>query len=410
MAEQEVRDDGDAAAKRNVFFLGMVSLFTDLSSQMILPMVPVLLKALGTGMWIIGMIEGVAGAVGTLLRTPFGRLSDRLGKRKIFIYFGYGLSAVTKPFFYLASSWPLVFILRSTERVGKAVRTPARDALISKAKKKGRAFGFHRAMDRLGAVGGPLLALLVYRLATGRAEIVEGEASVHGLRWIFLASFIPAILALVFVPFAKEFARVTKKAKEKKATGLGSSAFVMFLVSCIVFTLGNSSNGFLVLKAQEAGVTIQHILLIWAFYNVFCTIASPVFGHLSDVVGRTPVILASFIYYAAVYVLFGYSTESWHMWALFGAYGVYYGLSDGIFRAYVADLVTEDVRATAYGLLQTAIGVALVPASIIFGAIWGEFGSKWAFIASAGFSLLGFFVFLVSLVVRGTGAPAAEKE
>ncbi len=398
--------NGDKSARRNVFFLGMVSLFTDLSSQMILPMIPVFLKALDTGMLIIGMVEGVAEAVGTLLRTPFGRLSDRLKKRKLFIYIGYGLSAVTKPFFYLASSWPHVFILRSTERVGKAVRTPARDALISKAKKKGKAFGFHRAMDRLGAVGGPLLALLVYRLVTGRAEIVEGEVSLAGLRWIFLASFIPAILALVFVPFAKEVARA-KKADEKKPTGLGGTAFIMFLVACIVFTLGNSSNNFLVLKAQEAGIGITHILLIWAFYNVFCTIASPIFGHLSDVVGRTPVILVSFIYYAVVYVLFGYATESWHIWALFAAYGVYYGLSDGIFRAYVADLVTEDARATAYGLLQTAIGVALMPASIIFGAIWGAFGSKWAFIVSAGFSLLGFLVFLISLVVKGR-RPAEE--
>ena len=386
--------------KRNVFYLGMVSLFTDLSSQMILFLVPLFLNLLGVSMAAIGVVEGVAESVATLLRTVFGRASDRLGKRKIFIYFGYGVSALTKPFFWFVTGWPLAFVLRFTERVGKAARTPARDALLSvSGKKKGRTFGFHRAMDRLGAVGGPLLALLVYRLVTGHAEIGETEASLRGLRMVFLASFIPAILALVFIPFAREVKRLVKKGEGHASTGLREKPFIMFLVAIIVFTLGNSSNGFLLLKAKEAGVTFTQIFLLWSFYNVFCAVSSPIFGHLSDVIGRTPVIVASFVVYAIVYLLFGFASLSWHVWALFAAYGLYYGLSNGVFRAYVADLVSEDARATAYGIMQTGLGLTLIPASILFGVIWDTWGSRYAFMVSAGFAMLGFLVFLVGRVM-----------
>ena len=394
--------NGDNSGRRNVFFLGMVSMFTDLSSQMIYPLVPLFLAGLGVSKTMIGVIEGIAESTASLLRTVFGALSDRAGKRKTFIYLGYGLSAVSKPFLFLARSWLPVLAVRFSDRVGKAIRTPARDALIStSAKKKGKAFGFHRAMDRLGCVGGCVLAYVVLRLLRGRDDL-------DGMRLVFLFAFIPAILALAFVPFAREVAAVAKGKAERKS-GLRSTAFIMFLVASIIFTLGNSSNAFPLLKAKrEMGFSIEMIPLIWLFYNAICTIASPIFGSLSDKIGRAPVIMASFIYYAAVYVLFGLADQTWHMWALFGAYGIHYGLSDGIFRAYVADLVKPEYRATAYGILNTGTGVAIIPASVIFGAIWDATDtSKWAFIASAGFSLLGFLVFLVSLLVKGR-RPAEE--
>ncbi len=381
-------------ASRNVFYLGLVSLFTDLSSQMIYPLVPAFLAGMGVSNTIIGVIEGVAESTASLLRTVFGRWSDRLGQRKLFIFIGYGLSAVSKPFLYLANSWPTVLAVRFSDRVGKAVRTPARDALIStsvSAGRKGLAFGFHRAMDRTGAIGGPLLAMLVLHLFAGRADKV---------RLVFLFSVIPALLALVFILFAKETAAQVRAQDAGRASGMGSPAFIVFLVASILFSLGNASNAFLILKAREAGLSMALVPGIWVFYNIFCTVSSPVFGSLSDRVGRSPVIMASFIYYAVVYALFGISHSLWQVWALFGAYGIYYGLSEGVFRAYIADLVQPQHRATAYGIFNTGIGLALVPASIVFGAIWDAFGSRWAFFTSAGFSLLGFVVFMASLMIN----------
>ncbi len=393
--------NGGKNAGRNVFFLGLVSLFTDLSSQMIYPLIPEFLVGLGASKTIIGLIEGVAESTASLLRTVFGRWSDKVRKRKAFIYAGYGLSAVSKPFLYLATCWPPVLGVRFADRVGKAARTPARDALISTsvaADKKGRAFGFHRAMDRLGGIGGPLLALLLLHLFSAREDKV---------RLVFLFSFVPAVVALTFIPFVRETARRVRTEGPGKRTGLGSRAFVLFVISSIVFTLGNSSNVFLILKAREAGLSVAMIPVIWAFYNVFCSVSSPIFGSLSDRIGRVPVIIVSFVYYSIVYVLFGLSVGLWAVWVLFGAYGIYYGLSAGIFRAYIADLVEPDFRATAYGIFNTGIGLALVPASIIFGAVWDAFGSNWAFFVSAGFSMVGFAIFLTGLTikVRHKGLP-----
>ncbi len=378
--------------KRNVFFLGMVSLFTDLSSQMIYPLVPEFLVSIGAKKAIIGIIEGIAESTASVFRPVFGRLSDKLKKRKLFIYIGYGLSAISKPFLYVANAWTAVLAVRFSDRVGKAIRTPARDAFISTsvaASQKGKAFGFHRGMDRAGAIGGPLLAMLIL------------SSFNRNVRLVFLLSFIPAILAVFFIAFARETAAVSSPASSRQKEGsLRNPAFVAFLVSNIVFTLGNSSNVFLILKAREAGLAVAMIPVIWIVYNIFCTISSPIFGTLSDRVGRKPIIIASFLYYSIVYFFFAVAESLPLIWALFGAYGIYYGLSEGIFRAYVADLVDPQNRATAYGVFNTGIGLALFPASLIMGAIWDAFGSKWAFLVSAGFSLLGFLVFLVSLALR----------
>lgn len=375
---------------RNVFFLGLVSLFTDLSSEMIYPLIPEFLTNLGANKFIIGVIEGVVEAVASGFRTIFGRVSDKMRNRKLFIFIGYGLSSFSKPLLFFAGIWQTVFLVRVADRLGKAIRTPARDALISTSidpADKGKAFGYHRAMDRIGAIGGPALAMLILFL------------SGNNVRLVFLLSVIPGILSVIFINFAKETKKAasSKTVTGKKTTNLRDRAFIIFFISVVVFTLGNSSNAFLILKAQETGLSLKLVPLIWVFYNIFCTVSAPIFGILSDHMGPRPVIIASFIYYALVYALFAFSESIWQMWVLFAAYGIYFGLTDGVFRAYIADLVEEDNRATAYGIFNTGIGLALLPASMLFGWVWDVFGSKYAFLMSSVFSLLGFLIFIIGL-------------
>ena len=379
-------------SKKNILLLGMVSLFTDLSSQMIYPLIPEFLVSIGTKKAIIGIIEGIAESTASLFRIVFGRLSDKFKKRKLFIFLGYGLSAFSKPFLYLANFWTTVLAVRFSDRVGKAARTPARDALISTSidpSKKGKAFGFHRAMDRVGAIGGPLLALLVLHFFD------------NNVRLVFLLSVVPAVIALFFIKFVKEtsFEKKSFSSGEQKKD-LRNTPFIIFLISIIIFNLGNSSNAFLILKARETGLKVALIPVIWIVYNIFCTLSSPLFGSLSDRIGRKPIIITSFLYYSVIYLLFAISNSLWSMWVLFGAYGIYYGLSEGIFRAYISDMVAPNKRATAYGLFNTGIGLALFPASIIMGIIWDSYGSRLAFMTSALFSLSGFLVFLISLLFR----------
>lgn len=381
----------DEKPRKNVLFLGLVSLFNDLSSQMIYPILPEFLVRIGTKKAIIGLIEGIAESTAIIFRPLFGRLSDRLRRRKLFVFIGYALSAISRPFLYLARFWTVVLAVNFSDRVGKAIRTPARDAIISTsvdASKKGKAFGFHRAMDRTGAIGGPILAMLI--LSSFQDDV----------RRVFLLSVIPAVIALFFIFFARETAVLSDSsaAAREKESSFKSRPFVIFLLSNAVFTFGNSSNVFLILKAREAGLAVAFIPLIWVVYNASCTISSPIFGSLSDKLGRKPIIISSFLYYSVIYFLFGFARSLWAVWVLFAAYGVYYGLSEGVFRAYIADLVEPEKRATAYGLFNGLIGLALLPASLIMGAIWDAFGSKWAFVTSAGFSLLGFLIFVFGLL------------
>jgi len=381
---------------RNVLSLGMVSLFTDLSSQMVYPLIPTFLSALGVSPAFLGLIEGIAESTASLFRTVFGRLSDKLKKRKIFIILGYGLSAVSRPFFYIASSWISVMVIRFSDRMGKAARTPSRDALISTSihpSIKGKAFGFHRAMDRIGAIGGPLLAMLVLYL------LKDTMTELKALRMTFLISVVPGLIALIFIRFAKETKVVAKAVADKKKTAMLNAPFILFLVANAFFALGNSSNAFLILKAQEVEIAIFLIPILWVVYNIVCTISSPILGSLSDRIGRKPVIVTSFIYYAVIYLLFGFATQAWMIWVLFAAYGIFYGLSDGIFRAYVADIVEEKNRATAYGVLNTVIGVFLLPASVLMGIVWDRFSSRTAFIVAAGLGIVGFVVFLISMAI-----------
>ncbi|MDN5203744.1 MFS transporter [Fulvivirgaceae bacterium BMA10] len=373
---------------KNVYLLGFVSLFTDLSSQMVYPLVPQFLTSLGASSTIIGLVEGIAESTASLFKAVFGKLSDRFGKRKLFVFMGYGLSALSKPFLFLATLWPHVLVVKFSDRVGKAVRNPARDALISTSVPsdiRATAFGWHRAMDRVGAIGGPLLAMLIL------AFIDED------VRWVFLLSAIPALMALIFIPFAHESEEMFKAtATRRDSWEKGRHEYKIFLIVMIIFTLGNSSNAFLILKALESDFSIVTIPVLWMVYNVVCTISSPILGKYADKVGKKHVIYLSFLYYTLIYSVFAFVYEQWMIWLLFAAYGIYYGLSAGVYKAYIADLVPPNNRAGAYGIFETGIGLALFPASLIMGLIWDSFGSQWAFLTSAGFSFLAVLVLMLS--------------
>ena len=392
--------------QKNIYAMGLVSFFTDLSSQMIYPLIPEFLTSIGASKSLVGLIEGVADGTAALVRVIGGFLSDKFRKRRLFVFIGYGLSTLSKPFLFFAHHWGLVLIVRFLDRAGKGIRVPARDALVCDSvepSRKGYAFGFHRGMDRLGGAGGPLLAMLVL-------------SQTHGsLRMVFLLSVIPAAIAVMLIGKVREIAPVSQLVERTRSAQktLGRS-FTLFVISVVVFTLGNSSNAFLILKAREAGLSAAGIPLIWFTYNVVCSLSSPVFGHFSDWIGRKPVILISFLVYGAIYSGFGLTSRlsaSWQLptvWILFACYGLYYGLSEGVFRAYIADLVESEKLATAFGLFNTAVGVTLIPASIIFGTLWDKFSSETAFLAAATLAVTGGIVFLVTQ--RGTREGAASSQ
>jgi len=391
-------------ATANIYKLGFVSMFADLSTEMIYPLIPEFLVTLGASKLLVGLVEGIAEGTASLLRLVGGLLSDRVAKRRFFLFLGYGLAAAAKPFLYVATQWTQVLALRFADRVGKGLRTPARDALLADSvapARKGFGFGLHRGMDSLGAAGGPLLAMLVLGLSHGNVRLV------------FLLSVIPALISVVLIAKVKEILPAAREVRRtlKGQTDLGRP-FALFVLIIVIFTLGNSSNAFLILKAREAGLPAAGIPLIWLTYNVVGSISSPVCGHLSDKIGRKPVIMTSFLVYALIYAGFGLSPGLTAVWILFCCYGLYHGLSEGIFRAYVADLVQSDRRATAYGVFNTAIGIALIPASVVFGLLWDKVSSSAAFLVSAAFSLAagGLFVVTQGRPAGGSGAGLPVQE
>jgi MFS family permease len=376
--KQEARPD--KRLSRTVKVLGLISLFTDASSEMIYPLLPIFLSSvLGAGVAFIGVIEGIAEGTASILRAFSGFISDRVGKRKVLIFAGYGLSAVTKPFFAAAGAAWQVLVVRFVDRVGKGLRTAPRDAMIADTTGegiRGKAFGFHRAMDTLGAVIGPGLAFLLMWLLRG-----QGNAR---YRWVFLAAFVPGIIAVGLIVFAL---REKSSAAEAKFPGLRLSGFgrdfKMLLLVVVVFMLGNSSDAFLLLRAQKLGVKVVMIPLIWMVFNIVYSIVSTPGGMLSDRIGRKKTLLVGFFLYALIYLGFAFAHRQVFIWLLFAAYGVFYGLTQGVLSAYVADLSPPKMKGTAFGIFQTADGVSKLLASIIFGVMWQLIGPGAAFLFGA---------------------------
>ncbi|MHB0947719.1 MAG: MFS transporter [Gemmatimonadaceae bacterium] len=378
---------------RNVYVLGAVSFLTDVSSEIIFPLLPLfLVNVLGTSAAGVGMIEGAAESTASLLKLASGWWSDRVRKRKPLVLAGYGIASLVRPLIGLAQSGAQVLAIRVTDRIGKGIRTSPRDALIADSvhrSVRGRAFGFHRAADHAGAVAGPLLAFVMLQY-------------LHlPLRHIFLIAAIPALLSVVVL-----WGGVREEPRDPGA-GAGAAIslhdhlgkrFWALLGVIFVFTLGNSSDAFLLLRASQLGVPAAMIPILWAMLHVVKSASSTPAGALSDRIGRKPLLVAGWLLFALVYLAFGRASTAWHAWALFAVYGLFFGLTEGTEKALVADLVPAARRGAAFGWYNLAIGLGALPASVLFGALWDRFGAPVAFGVGAALALLA--AVGITLVVR----------
>lgn len=371
---------------RNVFAIGLVSLLNDASSEIIYPLLPIFLaSSLGASARAIGTIEGLAESISSLLKLFAGYLSDRLEKRKLLVVAGYSVASIARPLLAFTQTWTQVLAIRLTDRIGKGIRTAPRDAMIAdtvRVEQRGIAFGFHRAMDHAGAVVGPLVGYLLVILFVANAKSpTTGEFSK-----IFLAASVPALIAvLVAIFFMRESPQQESHGSEIKKLSLRGfdSNFKRFLLVLALFTLSNSSDSFLILRAMDSGVSVAVVPLLWAAHHGMKVLSSLFGGDLSDRLGRKQLIVAGWILYAAVYAGFAFATHQASLWILFLVYGIYFGLAEGAEKALVADLVRPEQRGTAYGLYNLAFGITVFPASFLMGTIWDWKGPAVAFLVSA---------------------------
>ncbi len=382
----------------NVFFLGVTSLLTDVSSEMIFTLVPLFLcNVLGATTTIIGLVGGLSDSTEAIFKIFSGWFSDKIGRTKLLTVLGYSISTVAKPFMYLATSWGIVLSIRFSDRVGKGIRTSPRDALVASsvsAEERGRGFGLHRAMDTTGAVLGlALAAVIIYRVQGGGLEL-----SLKSYQWIVLVGIIPAVLAvLVLLIFVREKKHSPGSSSQRRLSLSGvkggfDTRFKVFLAIMAVFTLGNSSDFFVIRRAQNLEAPLIQVVMMLVLFNATYALTSLPMGILSDRLGRRRVIVLGWFIYALVYLGFALASTIWQVWLLFAFYGIYYGIVEGVARAFVADLVSAEKRGTAYGLYHGVVGLALLPASLIAGWLWDAvspaapfyFGAGLAFVALLG--------------------------
>ena len=371
---------------RNVIALSAVSFFTDVSSEMIYPLLPVFLTAtLGASAGVLGAIEGAAETTASLLKLASGWWSDRVRRRKPLVLAGYALASLARPLIAIAQTAGQVLAIRLTDRVGKGIRNSPRDALIADSVDpaiRGRAFGFHRAADHAGGVVGPLVAYVLLQWL------------VFDIRSVFWLALVPGVLAVVtIILFVREAPRSAISEPARKASGMTPAAplprnFWGYLTAVFIFTLGNSTDAFLLLRAHQLGVPLALTPILWATLHVVKSATSTHGGGLSDRVGRRPALIAGWSLYALVYLGFALASTQWHAWALFIVYGTYFALTEGPERALVADLVPEARRGTAFGWFHLTVGIGMLPASLLFGLIWDRAGASTAFITGAALALL----------------------
>ncbi|HBO84958.1 MAG TPA: MFS transporter [Deltaproteobacteria bacterium] len=378
--------------QKNVFVAGLVSLFMDISSEMIYPLVPLFLATvLGTTKTTIGLIEGIAESTASILKVFSGYLSDVLGRRKLLMAIGYGVSVLSRPVTALSTTWFHVLFARFVDRFGKGIRTAPRDAIIADSadgNNLGRAFGFHRTMDTIGAVIGPAIAFFILLLFA------------NNFRLVFWLSLIPGIIAVILIVFFITEKRKTRDelAKLPKITFKDFNGdFRHYIVVIALFSIGNTSDAFLILRAENLGVSKEYIPIIYLMFNLVYSVSSMPLGILADKIGMRKMIILGFIFYALIYFGFGIADSSFYVLPLFCLYGIFKGMSEGTQRAYLATLAPPERKATAFGVYHTVVGISLLPASIIGGILWDKIGAEATFFYGAvtGFISAVLFILLV---------------
>ena len=391
----------------NIWVVTATSFLTDISSEMLIYLIPLFLSnVLGVRTAIIGLIDGVAETTASLLKIYSGALSDKLGQRKWLAVIGYGISTIAKPFLYFANSWGWVMAVRFGDRVGKGIRNPPRDALVAASTQpelRGLAFGLHRAGDTAGAFLGIGIAALIIWLTQANANLLVPET----FRLAVLVSIVPAALAVVVLAVgAREVALKAGKTAADQGSGMTrlslsrmNPRFRTFLFIVVLFTLGNSSDSFIVLRAQERGLSVLQTMFMLMTFTAIYTLLSGPLGALSDRIGRRSLIVGGWLAYGLVYLGFALAAAGWQIWALFGLYGIYYAATEGVAKALVADLVPDAQRGTAYGLFNAAIGITALPASLLAGLLWQGAGSWTGFGPSAPFYFGSSLALLASVLL-----------
>lgn len=372
---------------RNVFILGLVSLFTDLSSQMVFPLIPLfLITVLGTGAYAVGIVEGAAETTASLLKVVSGYWSDKIKRRKPFVLFGYSLSAITKPLFAFATIWSFVLFVRVIERIGKGLRTAPRDAIVAESSDesvRGKAYGFHRAMDGIGSVSGAALAFLLLPIL--------------GYRNIFLFAFIPGIIAVFVILFIKE--KKTSAREETKEISIKLSLkelpvnLKLFIIVSSIFALGHFGYAFLLLRAVDIGLTDHKAILLYVLFYIVYTVCAIPSGILSDKIGRKPVLRAGYALFGITSLGLVFTSNIYSILLLFVTYGIFYAMIDGAQRAFVVDLAPEHLKATALGTFHTAIGLVALPGGYIAGLLWDKISPETTFIYGLTLAVISLILF-----------------
>jgi MFS family permease len=382
----------------NIWFLTIGSFLTDVSSEMLTNLIPLFLyNVLGVQTSIIGLIDGIAEATASLVKIYSGVLSDRLGKRKILTVLGYTISTLSKPFLYFATTWEWVLGIRFSDRVGKGVRTAPRDALLAdsaKSDQRGLSFGLHRAGDTAGAfIGLGLAALIIWLTQAGAAQLER-----HTFQIIVLASIIPAVLAVLVLAIGVKEIAIARKPDSSLPSlswNVFDKRFHAFLIVIVIFTLGNSSDSFIVLLGQNRGLNVLQIMgMLMTFNAIYAALAGPL-GSLSDRFGRKKLMITGWTIYGLVYLGFALSHSGVQVWTLFGIYGIYYAMTEGVAKAFVADIVTQEKRGTAYGFFNAGIGLAALPASLFAGILYQFIGPSAPFIFGACLALIAGFLLII---------------
>lgn len=377
-----------------VYVLGAVSFLTDVSSEMIFPLIPVFVTTiLGAGKEVLGLIEGIADSIASWFEIFSGYISDRTGKRKQLVILGYSISSFVKLGIALSTQWWHVLIMRATERVGKGIRTAPRDVIIAASTSpsaRGKAFGIHRMMDTLGAIIGPGLALFILGM------LGSGESAYRG---VFLAALVPAFLAVLLIFFFVREPKQTIPPKKKvqfwDALRQLEKEYNTYLKISLFFSLAYFSFAFFIVRANELGITTENILFLYMFYNVVYALASVPGGMLSDKIGRKPIIAAAFVLYGFICVGFALAGDFISLLFLFGLYGIFVALDETVNKSYIIDISPEEKRGVALGAYNTAIGAAYLPASIMAGALWAAYGAFVPLFLAAGISIIAAIVFTI---------------